>query len=72
MEEPTIADLRNTFFDLQKPIAISVKHEPKQPTAVQMCPRCFRLEQKRAARMAKKNHQYHAKIEYRDVLIDWK
>jgi len=69
--EPTIADLRNTFSDLQKPIVKSLKDEPPPPTAIQMCPRCFKLEQKRMARRVKRG-QIQAKIEYRDVLIDWK
>jgi len=71
MDIPTIADLRNTFFDLRNPIVKSLKDEPPPPTAVQLCPNCFRLEQKRAARAAKR-HQYQAKIEYKEVLIDWK
>ena len=69
--EPTIADLRNTFSDLQKPIVQSLKDEPPPPTAVIMCPRCFKLEQRRMARSANRK-PITAKIEYKNVLIDWK
>ena len=71
MENSTIADLRNTFADVQSPMAKSIKNEPKPASVLALCPRCFQLEQKRAARLAKKR-PYKAVITYKDVLIDWR
>jgi len=71
-DAPSICDLRNTFADMRGTITNSIKSEPLPKTAVQLCERCFRIEQKRAAVRQARNRQYKANLEFKDVLIEWK
>ena len=80
---PTIAEMRGTIADLRglesitnlcapRELPNQSFKEPKPVNVLKLCERCFRIEQKRLANRIRKTQKYQAKIEYRDVLIDWK
>ena len=80
---PTIAEMRGTITDFRglqamtnlcapKELPNPSFQEPKPASVFHLCERCFRIEQKRLANRIRKTQKYQAKIEYRDVLIDWK